>query len=143
MSAADRPVVVLLPGAWHPATTWDLVRAELEPQYQTVAIALPSTDFNASADHLTDAAIVSDTVQHLADLERDIVLVTHSYGGLVGAEACKGLTRRERQAQGKKGGIAAFVAISACTFVAGQSVVTAGGGYLAPQISINKGVSYA
>ncbi|GAP91984.2 putative alpha beta hydrolase family protein [Rosellinia necatrix] len=52
-----------------------------------------------------DAAFVAAHVAGLADAGRDVVLVTHSYGGTPATEAVRGLAKSARLAQGKAGGI--------------------------------------
>lgn len=61
-------------------------------------------------DSLADTAARKSTkiakeVEKLADEGKNIVLVPHSYGGVPTTESTKGLSRAERQAQGKPGGI--------------------------------------
>ncbi|KAI0144822.1 hypothetical protein BJ166DRAFT_565924 [Pestalotiopsis sp. NC0098] len=52
-----------------------------------------------------DAAFIAGQVNDLADAGRDILLVMHSYGGTAGTQSAQGLSKIERQKQGKTGGI--------------------------------------
>ncbi|KAF2797034.1 alpha/beta-hydrolase [Melanomma pulvis-pyrius CBS 109.77] len=52
-----------------------------------------------------DAAQIAAEAEKLADEGKDVILVAHSYGGTPMTESTKGLSKKERQAQGKKGGI--------------------------------------
>ncbi len=52
-----------------------------------------------------DAAFINKEAEKLADEGKDVILVGHSYGGVPVTEGAKGLGKKERQAQGKKGGI--------------------------------------
>ncbi|KAI0854607.1 alpha/beta-hydrolase [Xylaria cubensis] len=52
-----------------------------------------------------DAAFISTHVTGLADAGRDVLLVTHSYGGTPATESVRGLTKTQRRLQGKHGGI--------------------------------------
>lgn len=56
-----------------------------------------------------DAAHFHGLAETLADEGRDIVIVTHSYGGIPGTEAAKGLAKSDREAEGKKGGVIKLV----------------------------------
>jgi pimeloyl-ACP methyl ester carboxylesterase len=92
---------VLVPGAWHNATTYDKVISLLSAQgFKSIAVSLPSTsgDKNASVKddiEATRAAITGETTQG-----NDVVVVVHSYGGIVGASAMKDLTTKQNESDG-------------------------------------------
>jgi hypothetical protein len=53
-----------------------------------------------------DAAMLRSHILRLADDEgKDVVLLGHSYGGVPATEALKGVTKAEREKEGKKGGV--------------------------------------
>ena len=54
---------------------------------------------------------------------KTVILAMHSYGGLPGAAAAKGLSQRERSAAGRPGGIIGLVFISAVLAHDGQSLL--------------------
>ena len=60
-----------------------------------------------------DTALVHSTVSELAEAGRDVVVVVHSYGGIPGSDAMKGLARDERSGKGLKGGEVALMYICA------------------------------
>ncbi|CAN8105479.1 unnamed protein product [Discula destructiva] len=62
---------------------------------------------------LEDAAFVSAELEKLADAGTEIVLVAHSYGGIPASQCTKRLTRAERQAEGKAGGVVRIAYIAA------------------------------
>ncbi|HEY6645428.1 alpha/beta hydrolase [Povalibacter sp.] len=81
-AANDRPTVVLVHGAFADASSWNGVIRILEKEgYPIVAAANPLRSVKG------DAAYVSDIV---ASIESPVVLVGHSYGGMVISEAAKG-----------------------------------------------------
>ncbi|MFI1380482.1 alpha/beta fold hydrolase [Embleya sp. NPDC020886] len=83
MSITDRPVVVLVHGAFAESASWNRVIRLLEGRgVHAVAVANP---LRGLAD---DAAYVRDVVDGLA---RPVVLVGHSYAGLVVTQAAAGL----------------------------------------------------
>ncbi|KAL3958139.1 hypothetical protein ACCO45_008717 [Purpureocillium lilacinum] len=52
---------------------------------------------------------------------RDVVLVAHSYGGIPATESTKGLSKVERQRQGKSGGLVRLAYISCLILPVGES----------------------
>lgn len=68
----------------------------------------------------------------------EVILLMHSYGGCPGSAAAKGLSRAERTAAGKKGGIIGLIFM--CAFVAneGDSLVSKNpGGKLHPWVLVH------
>lgn len=90
----SKPTFVLVPGAWHRASTWDKVTALLEAQkYNCISVTLPSTTSNPSATFADDIAAVRKEIITETTKGRDVIVVVHSYGGLVGSSAIKDLTK--------------------------------------------------
>jgi pimeloyl-ACP methyl ester carboxylesterase len=84
---AQRSTVVLVHGAWHGAWCWDEVVSRLSGDgLDVVAVDLPSVA--SGGDLYDDARAVR---QVLDDTPGDKVLVGHSYGGIVIAEAAAGV----------------------------------------------------
>lgn len=52
-----------------------------------------------------DAALIAKEVEKLADEGKDVILIPHSYGGVPTTQSTKGLSKSERQKEGKKGGV--------------------------------------
>ena len=71
-----------------------------------------------------DATAIQAVTTKLADEGKDIVLVTHSYGGIPGTESAYGLAQKEREASGKKGGIVALLYVAALLVKPGMSLGT-------------------
>jgi pimeloyl-ACP methyl ester carboxylesterase len=69
-----------------------------------------------------DAAFFHGIVEELADQGKDVVLVTHSYGGVVGTEASKGLSKSERTEAGKDGGLVRLVYLTSVVPTPGNSL---------------------
>lgn len=70
---------VLVHGAWHGAWCWDLLRPHLEQKgARAVAVDLPTHDVAA---HYTD--LVDIVVGAIRDAEDEVVVVGHSFGGLL------------------------------------------------------------
>ncbi|KAF7360613.1 Alpha/beta-hydrolase [Mycena venus] len=69
-----------------------------------------------------DAAAVAALVSSLTDEDQDVVLVAHSYGGIVACEAAKGLAKTVRVKEGKAGGVVRIVFVTAVVANEGQSL---------------------
>jgi hypothetical protein len=69
-----------------------------------------------------DTALVHSTVSKLVEAGRDVVVVVHSYGGIPGSDAMKGLARDERSGKGLRGGEVALVYICAWMLQQGKCV---------------------
>lgn len=128
--AAEQPVYVLAPGAWHGPECFDLVREKLKAKgYETRAVTYPSVGAEPPNKGLADdAAALRAEIQTLADQGRQVIVVVHSYGGLVGAEATQGLGFKQRKAEGKAGGVALLVYLSAFVTPKGASILGMLGG---------------
>ncbi|KAF9873852.1 hypothetical protein CkaCkLH20_08586 [Colletotrichum karsti] len=131
----EKPTFVLAPGAWHKAApSYAPVEQILSSKgYPAVAVEYPSVGAEPPTKGLNDdAAAVRAVVEKLADEGKEVVLVVHSYGGLVGANAVEGLGYKQRAKEGKKGGVITFVYLSAFVVPAGKSIKAMLGGQFLP-----------
>ncbi|KAJ5708272.1 hypothetical protein N7488_008073, partial [Penicillium malachiteum] len=104
---SDRPIIVFVPGAWHGADGFDQVRSLLTAQgYDSEAISTPSVG-SADPDNGLHADIkyTKSVLKGLVDSGRQVVVVNHSYGGIVGAGAVEGLGYKQRVESGQTGGV--------------------------------------
>ena len=137
--STEKPTVLLVHGAWHNPSCWDPIRAELTKlSYPTEAVQLKSAG-NAVTTHLEDTAIVREALESLIVSEgKTVILVMHSYGGLVGTNAVHGLEAAARQEKGEKGGIIHCLFIAAFVVPKGSSLIQAfpdAPPYLYPDVS--------
>ncbi|EEU44954.1 uncharacterized protein NECHADRAFT_105405 [Fusarium vanettenii 77-13-4] len=107
-----RPSLLIVPGASGLPEFYDpFVEAVTAGGYDIKALHIPSVGLVTGAREgplptmYDDAEFVAKHVRELADLGHDVILITHSYGGTPATESVKGLTKKERQNQGLKGGI--------------------------------------
>jgi hypothetical protein len=70
-----------------------------------------------------NAAKVAALASKLTEEGKDIVLMLHSYSGLVACEASKGLVKSARAKVGKQGGIVWIVFVTAVVGKEGQSLL--------------------
>jgi len=57
----------------------------------------------------SDVEVVRNQVICLLEKSRSVMMLLHSYGGAVGTEAVKGLSARERVAEGLSGGVVRLI----------------------------------
>lgn len=117
----SKPTYVLLPGAWHSPNIYeDVVNSLAKHGYPTISLPLPSFDATPSHhDFSADVAAIRNCLAELVSQDKDVILVVHSYAGLPGGEATKDLGKKEREAQGLKGGIIRYVVINGFVAPAG------------------------
>ncbi|KAH6893378.1 Alpha/beta hydrolase fold-1 [Thelonectria olida] len=117
-----KPTILFVPGAWHtPAHYQSFLQKLQDAGYSTSSKQLPSVGA-AEPEKQTvaaDAAFIRENLL-LPDIEqgKDVILIMHSYGGCPGADAAKGLSKAERTAAGKTGGIVGLIFM--CAFVANE-----------------------
>ncbi|KAH8659749.1 Alpha/beta hydrolase fold-1 [Ilyonectria robusta] len=134
MATTSKPTIVFAPGAWHTPDCFDVVRDALHVRgWSTEAVSYPSVAAEPPTKGLADDAVaVRAALQRLADEGTTIVLVVHSYGGLVGANAVEGLGYKQRAKQGQSGGVIMFVYLAAFVTPLGKSVKDMLGGRFLP-----------
>lgn len=123
--ASNKPTIVFTPGAWHKPSCFDLVKEKLEHGgYPVVGITLPSVGAEPPNLNATDDALVlRDVLEQLTGRGRDVVLVSHSYGGVVAGNALEGLGAKQRAAAGKKGGVIVNTYVTSFAMPKGLSLV--------------------
>jgi hypothetical protein len=119
-----KPVIVLVPGAFCPAHMYDMiVSGAAEKGVQVDALDMPSVGPRDGPlpTMYDDAAFIASHVTRLADSGKDVILLAHSYGGVPTTQSTKGLTKKERAANGKKGGIVRLAYMTAVIGDVGDS----------------------
>ncbi|RYC61214.1 hypothetical protein CHU98_g4978 [Xylaria longipes] len=117
---ASKSVIVLIAGAWHLPDVWNKVKTRLEaagyevytPRMLTVVGPEP-----VNYSWRFDVAVVHDLVIPLFNEGRHVVIVGHSYGGVVATASVEGQSISDRQSRGLQGGFSAVVYICAIPIV--------------------------
>ncbi|KAJ5941406.1 hypothetical protein N7516_001574 [Penicillium verrucosum] len=126
----NKPTFVFSHGGWVTPVVFDAVRGRLDTLgYPSECPAHPS--IGAEPPSLTledDVASLRRVLTTLADEGKDIVIVAHSYGGVVASTASEGLVKHFRAENGKLGGIVKVVYLAAFALDKGQSLL--GGDYI-------------
>ncbi|PSK46255.1 cysteine-tRNA ligase [Elsinoe australis] len=137
----DSPVFILVPGAFHPGSLYQPLLDELTKQgYETHAITNRSVAGDDPENITTqdDANYARGVITSYLDRGEDVVVICHSYGGLVGSTASYGLTKADRQAAGAPGGVAGLIGIACLLVPEGVSLSEASGGQMADWIDVNE-----
>ncbi|KIW95182.1 uncharacterized protein Z519_03766 [Cladophialophora bantiana CBS 173.52] len=127
-SNAAITAIVIVPGSFSPASFYTNVVDALHAHgYEAIVQTLPSSSRSPLNDERPatmeeDADLFRQIVQDLADQGKDVVIVTHSYGGIPGTECSRELSKAKRRAIGKEGGISRFVYVTSVVPTPGNSL---------------------
>ena len=105
---SEFPTLVFTPGAWHQPTCYNKVMNALKEQYgiHCISFSLPSTSGNPKATFKNDLDAARTAIAHETAQGRDVVLIAHSYGGMVANSAIKGFTAlRDEDSHGRVVGL--------------------------------------
>ncbi|RAK75318.1 alpha/beta hydrolase [Aspergillus fijiensis CBS 313.89] len=132
----SKPTIILVQGSFQTPLVYEQLRTGLHNAgYPVVHPRLPSicTDMNdsefLSCTLKDDVDAVTTALKHLVEEEKkSVVVVMHSYGGIVGTEAIpKHLTHAARRARGHQGGVLHLFYFAAFILPEGKSVLEAFG----------------
>ncbi|KAK0126311.1 hypothetical protein ONS95_007920 [Cadophora gregata] len=103
----SKPTIVFCHGAWHSPSFFDKVISILEPQgYKCATFSFPGTGNVPAVKSLDeDIAAVRSVVLKEIDAGSDVIVSAHSWGGVPACSALDGLSKAERQRDGKPGGV--------------------------------------
>ncbi|KAI1458314.1 alpha/beta-hydrolase [Annulohypoxylon moriforme] len=124
-----RPSILLIPGSFGIPDFYNNIFKEIAAKgYEIKGLHLPSVALKDGArgappTMYDDAAFIAKEVTTLADEGKDVMLIGHSYGGVPITQSTKGLTKGERQKQGKIGGIVRLSYMTALVPSLGSSPV--------------------
>ncbi|KAJ5889047.1 hypothetical protein N7495_009088 [Penicillium taxi] len=146
MSINEKPIFVLVPGAWHTADGFDVVRDLLQKRgFESVAVATPSvgsTDIKTGL--YADIGYTRGIIYDLVAKGRKVIIVGHSYGGSVSSGAAEGLGWAERSKNGLSGGVISVVWLSAFVTQKGQvNLDLLGGNWLPWMLPNDDGYIYS
>lgn len=135
MAASSLPHVVIAHGSWHTPEAYQSFEAALEQRgYDVTVPSLPTTRADGLAKTLSDdCQFFRAKLERLINRGCEIVVVMHSYGGMVGAGAIRGLEKKPNS----RGGIIALVFMTCFIPGATGSLADGVGGSLPPWIQFN------
>lgn len=129
----SNPTFIFSLGAWIVPAFYDSTRSRLDalgfpsecPAHPSVGAELPGKTLE------DDVSSLRHVLTAFADEGRELVVVAHSYGGVVTSCAVDGLTKSARIKAGKPGGIIKIIYLAAFVLDKGQSLLgMLGGNYL-------------
>ncbi|RAK95488.1 esterase/lipase family protein [Aspergillus ibericus CBS 121593] len=141
MSSANPPLIVIVPGAFGTPDGFNKLLPYLtEAGYTTHPGAYPSCNPSdpTNVSSAQDIAFLRDSVllPLLNDQGKDVVVLAHSYGGVVAGGAANGLAKGTRQAHGHSTGIVGLIYVAGNITLEGEALLTAVGGVYPPFIKV-------
>lgn len=95
MPITDKVTIVLVHGAWHGSWCWKFQTPMLEALgYSLETVDLPCTSGVPGITPFDDVTHVRSVVESLIDEGKRVVVLGHSYGGIVGSAALTGLSEK-------------------------------------------------
>ncbi|CAG8974879.1 hypothetical protein HYALB_00000494 [Hymenoscyphus albidus] len=121
---ASLPTVILVHGAWHTPPNYQTYTDALKKQgFKVICPALPSCNNKSPPEEsFEDVALVRSAVQPIIEAGERVLMVMHSYGGAVGADAIEGLSFTERKAAGHPGGVVHLMYMCAYILPSGSTI---------------------
>lgn len=94
-SMSHLPTLIFIHGSWHKPSCYDKVIKLLSDHHKLkcVAVALASTADSPNATFKDDIDIARAAISNETSAGHHVVVISHSYGGMVGNSAIKGFTR--------------------------------------------------
>ncbi|KAI1043190.1 hypothetical protein LB505_006142 [Fusarium chuoi] len=123
--AAARPALVIIPGNFSLPRFWSAIKRSVEDKgYPVEVVPLQSSreeKIDPAPGLADDVKEAQSVLKKHIDQGKDVVMLMHSYGGMVGTEATRGLSRKEREKTGLTGGITRMVFLAAIFAPPGKS----------------------
>ncbi|KAH9219213.1 Alpha/beta hydrolase fold-1 [Leptodontidium sp. 2 PMI_412] len=126
-----RPTLIFLPGAWHSPSVYDAVISKLTTYgYSCQALPLQAIVGRPAVTSLQpDIDALNTTVLAQVEAGKDVIVVGHSWSGMIVGGALEGLSKTAREKEGKHGGVVKLAYIAAFVPLEGVSLIqTFGGG---------------
>ncbi|PLB40930.1 alpha/beta hydrolase [Aspergillus candidus] len=140
---SGRPTLVFIPGSWHRPTCYNPIIKPLEPKLRCVTVSLPSTAYNPEATFKDDIDAARDVISAETSTGRNVVVIAHSYGGMVGNSAVKGFTRPTDADDNRAGSVIGLILIASGFTLTGLSFMDPFFGHPPPSWRVNNETGYA
>jgi rhodanese-related sulfurtransferase len=135
------PTIVFFAGAFADPSCFDTLsslfrEAGYPTNYAYVSTLNPSNATIVSTSKDAEEARNKYILPLLED-GKDVVVLVHSYGGVVGGQAAAGLSKKSRSAAGKAGGVIGLIYLAGNIVGEGETLLQAVGGAYPPFIKQN------
>lgn len=119
---SNPPTLVFVPGSWHKSSCYERIITPLRDEHglKCVSITLPTTQDNPNATFKDDVDAARQAIINETEANLDVIVIAHSYGGMVGNSAIKGLTS-PKSTSGTTGCVKALVLIASGFTITGLS----------------------
>jgi pimeloyl-ACP methyl ester carboxylesterase len=144
MAATQKPTILFVHGSWHNPNHFTPIRTLFESQGFHTECPLQAT-YNAKP-HSTlslkdDVEVIQATLTELVNHGKEVIVVMHSYGGVLGTEAVlESFGKTACQKKGLPGGVTRLLYLAAFVLPLGASLTTIFGD-LPPFIKVEVSVS--
>ncbi|KAI6712533.1 hypothetical protein JHW43_004943 [Diplocarpon mali] len=139
--ASSKPAIVIAPGAWQKPAGFSSFASQLQHAgYATEVVSYPSVGGTETPlpglaeDVAATRAVLTKLLEGGGEVE--ILLLCHSYGGVVGSCAVEGFSVVERERRGEKGGVRLVVYMTAFMIPKGRSLLDMLGGQPLPWMNV-------
>jgi hypothetical protein len=124
------PTIVFVPGACHTPEFFGPVISILEPLgYKCVTVSMPAVGKTKPVDSLDeDIAAIRTVVLKELDAGLDVIMNVHSWGGIPTNSALDGLSKAEREKDGKTGAVVKMTFVASFVLPENTSLLDAIGG---------------
>lgn len=123
MSTKSKPTIIFVSGAWHKAELYaPLTNALLDKGFPVLAPTLPSV--GGTCDSFDDdVSLIRGLIEQEVSAVHEVVILMHSYGGLVGSAAAQGYSKEELQKE--NAGVIKMIFMTAFALDVGVSLMDA------------------
>ncbi|KAJ5979897.1 Alpha/beta hydrolase family-domain-containing protein [Penicillium waksmanii] len=141
----NQPTLVFIHGSWHTPTCYNPLIKLLEPKLRCVAVSLPSTSGNPKATFKDDLDAARTVVSAETSNGRDVVVIAHSYGGIVGGSVIKGFAKSKESpaSDNQSGYVIGLILIASGFNLTGLSFMDPFFGHPPPSWRVNNETGYA
>jgi hypothetical protein len=145
---APKPAIVIAPGSFSKVSFYaQFVWLLHEAGYDRIEVvrmpSLGKRDPLPAATMEDDADAIRTIVEQVANDGFDVLLIAHSYGGLPATQSIKGVSKKERAAQGKTGGVVRLLYTTAVVPEVGKDLPSVMGDNIPTSIQIDVSVPRA
>ena len=138
------PTLVFVPGSWHNPKCYDPVIKLLQPKFKCISVTLPSTTGNPAATFKDDLEAARSAISSETAAGCNVVVIAHSYGGMVGNSAVKGFTPDPTsQTQPPTGCVIGIILIASGFTLTGMAFMDPFFGRPPPSWRVNSDTGYA
>ena len=142
------PTLVLVHGSWHQASCFNPITSLLQEEHglKCISVSLPSTSNNPQATFKDDVDVTQEAIAGETTAGRDVVVIAHSYGGMVGNSAIKGFAKPRGSVETGStatGHVIGLILIASGCNLPGLSFMDPFFGHPPPSWRVNKETGYA